>query len=66
MNIGNDNPESLYQLACIVCGKKNELHHKAHRNKANDITGFIVSCEACDLGNTEFGIWDTTTGKAII
>lgn len=66
MEIENKNQDSNYQLACIVCGSKNELHHKAHRNKAYSITGFIVSCETCDIKDTEFGIWDSKTGKAII
>ena len=66
MEIGNENKDSDCQLACIVCGSKNELHHKAHRNKSGNITGFIVSCEKCDLKDTEFGIWDAKSGKAII
>lgn len=66
MEIGNKNKNTDYQLACIVCGGKNELHNKAHRNKEGNITGYIVSCEKCDLKDKQFGIWDAESGKAII
>ena len=66
MKIGNENIDTNYQVACIVCGSKTELHNKAHRNKSGNITGFIFSCEKCDLKDTEFGIWDAKSGNAII
>ncbi len=66
MKIGNKNPETDFQVACMKCGSKSNLHCKAHRNDDGAITGYIYSCEKCDLKNLQFGIWDGKTGKAII
>ena len=66
MNIGNLNDDTNFQLACIVCGSKSELHNKAHRNSDGAITGYVLSCEKCDIKDKQFGIWDSETGKAII
>jgi len=66
MKVENKNIDTNYHMACIVCGEKAELHAKAHRNKKGSITGFIYSCEKCDLQDVQFGIWDEATGKAII
>jgi len=66
MKVENKNTDSDYHMACMVCGSKSELHAKAHRNKDNAITGFIYSCEKCDLQDVQFGLWDEKTGRAII
>jgi len=66
MKIGNQNKDTDFRLACIVCGTNSDLHNKAHRNKKGNISGYIISCDKCDLKGKEFGIWDAESGKAII
>lgn len=66
MKVGNKDTDSDFTLACMICGGTNELHKKAFRNKHENITGFIVSCNKCDLKDTEIGLWDSKTGKARI
>lgn len=64
MKVGNKNLETSFTVACIVCGTTTNLHLQAHRNEKQKITGFIYSCEKCDLKDAQFGIWDEKTGEA--
>lgn len=66
MKIENKIQDSDFIVACMFCGTTKDLHLKAHRNKEQNITGFIYSCGKCDLKDVQFGIWDEKTGEEII
>lgn len=36
-----------YIIACLVCGKRNNLQMFAHRNKDKILVGWIFACSNC-------------------
>lgn len=46
MKVGNRR-EVDFELACIICGAKDDLSLTAFRNTLNFVTGWIVSCKGC-------------------
>lgn len=58
--IGNKNDQSSFHLACMICKNKQNLHTIAHRNKEDNITGFLIACDKKEcmkqLTNADLGI----------
>ena len=36
-----------YDVSCIICGSESNLNMFAHRNKSNNLVGWVFSCPKC-------------------